>query len=211
MAFARQLFPAVGAGPSRSAGRVRLLVIAAVLAAVCGISAFLFFVARDRSHINVMVADQVENGAARNGNKSIPVVSPPALSNQRQGASASTAAATASGTKPPSQTENTSTVPAGAVPFSLQRSSQSQALGPVKLRLVRTDLSGSSYDVNVTVGARSHSHRKVKLNEPLWIIVNRGAASVKVVVDSIEQNRVSGYWNESGRPARISARKHQKP
>ena len=62
------------------------------------------------------------------------------------------------------------------------------------------------YDVNVMIGARSYSHRRLKVTQPLWIATSRGSGSIELVVDTISKDSVAGYWKESNHAAQVSAR-----
>ena len=93
--------------------------------------------------------------------------------------------------------------------FSLLLSRHTQSLGPIRARLLKTDATQSSYDLSVALGRRSYSHRGIKLNQPLWIAINR-SKSVEIVVNSIQKDSISGYWSESARSAQIESRKHKK-
>ena len=197
MAIARQSFPVLQTNRARLTGKGRVILLAAVLSALFGIAAFLLLILRDRSHVNVMVAEQVVGTSQRARAALAAKSSAPA--NSLPAAHADTPATST----PPV----TSASP--AQDFSLLFSRRMQPLGPLRVKLLKTDVTKSSYDLSVGLGRRSYSHRAIKLDQPLWIAINR-AKSVEIVVKSIQKDRIAGYWNEAARSAQITARKRKK-
>jgi hypothetical protein len=204
MAFVRQVHPSIGVVTSKTRPRRGLLIAAGVLAALCCTAAFLFFVARDHGHTNVMINEQSAPATAR-----LPL-------HPQSPAQQAAAPQKALG---PQQVPSPSTLgpknsPAPVTPasnsFKIARAGGITYLGPVRLRLLRTDPVKNTFDVSVILGRRSFSHKRLKLNQPLWIAVNRGASEVQMVVTGIDKNAVTGYWTQSSRPPQLNTQSHPK-
>jgi hypothetical protein len=202
MAFVRQAHPSIGIVSSKARARKGLLIAAGGLAALCCTTAFLFFVARDHGHANVMINEQSAPTALR-----LPV---------RPQSPAQQAAAPQKALRPPpspsSLAPKNSPAPVSSASnsFKIARGSGITYLGPVRLRLLRTDPVKNTFDVSVILGRRSFSHKRLKLNQPLWIAVNRGASEVQMIVTGIDKNAVTGYWTQSSRPPQLNTQPHPK-
>ena len=162
----------------------RLGIFASLLGLTFGLSAFVMLVLHDRGHANIMVHDQP--GPPAPAPKAAPVIIPPVV---------------------PHAAGHTS-VPAGVGKndFSLTRIDKPVPMGSIRLKLLKTDMAKGLYDVNVIIGGRSFSHRRLKVTQPLWIATSRGAGSIELVVDTIGKDSVAGYWKESDHSAQVSAR-----
>ena len=189
MALARQLIPDIRTRPV-SLNRHRLLLfLAAVIATLFGSLAFVGLVMRDHGHPNVMVNEQ----------------SAPALvARSTPAAGIGDTGKAVAATKPAAVA--IATIPNSGTRFNIARSSRRVSLGPLKLRLTDTDPVKNTYDVSVLTGRRSSSHRNIKVNEPLWIALNRGTGAIELVVTSIDAKQVSGYWTESNHSPQVSSR-----
>ncbi len=200
MALARHPIPEVTTESFSWSKHRLLLIVAAAIATVCAGAAFVLLVLRDHGHPKVMVNEQAAPGistrsapAARAAETTKPVDTGKALL-----AIASPIAKTADAT--------TAAKPEDQNKFNFARSNRRVTLGPLKLRLTNTDPLKNTYDVSVLTGRRSSLHRSVKVNEPLWIALNRGTGAIELVVTSIDANRVIGYWTESNHSPQVSAR-----
>jgi len=194
---AQQSSPAVGMSPLRLRKRQLLAFAAILVAALCGAVAFLFFVVRDHGSTKIMVNDQAAPQAL--ASRKIP----PAV--------ASPAAAPAVGQKStlaPSLPAAASSAAAGTKnPFSVgTREGRATALGAVKIRLLATDKTANTFDLNVIAGRRSYTHRRLKLNQPLWISAKRGGNAVQIVATSLTDSAIQGYWTESTRSPQVTPR-----
>lgn len=192
MGLARELHSTLQIGPPRFKRRGLLAMLAGVIAALCSISAFLFLVFRDHSRPKVMVNDQSSPGlAARKTSASSAVKRPGSLVMEKADTNASTVTNTAANG------------PGPKTPFSVTRSGR-LTVGPVKLRLTRTDSAQNTYDINVISGRRISSHKGLKVDQPWWIVVHH--KGVEFVATSVDDSKVSGYWTESARSPQVSSR-----
>ena len=188
MALARQSMPAIGLKRWTVTRRGQLAISATVLAAFCGLLAFVWMVIRDRGHANVMINEQAAPPTAR-------VTSAPIPSTVAEGQ-----------TKPVSGADSPKATEARPRTDFSANKMRSTVLGPVKLKLLRTDEAKGVYDISVLAGRRTYTHRRLKVNQSLWIAANRGNSSIEMVVTAMSPDSVSGYWSESERRARVSSK-----
>ena len=200
MTSTRDLLPALWIRAFKLTGWTRLAVPAAVLVIVFGLVAFLMLLWRDDGHPNVMVNEEIAPAAA--------VVKPVAAGTP---APADAGAASAlKGEAGKAAATNTPTI-SGRNEFTIDKTNSTFAIGPIRLRLLRTNVSRKIYDLNVIARRRSLVHRNVKAGEPVWIARKRGEPAVEVVVSAIGKESISGYWEEPGRPAQAVARNRNRP
>lgn len=197
MGLARELHSTLQMGPPRLSKRRVLAILAGVTAALCCVSAFLFLVFRDHGRPKVMVNEQSSPWLALRKTAPLSTATKPATQAAKQ------ADALAS---PTNTGENS---PGVKVPFSIRKSSR-VTVGPVKLRLLRTDSVLNTYDVSVISGRRSSSHKGLKVNQPWWIVVGRSGDALEFTATSIEAKGVSGYWTKSARSPQMNARAHSR-
>jgi hypothetical protein len=195
MPFVRNWSPDAGPGLPRPSDTGKLLFFGVSLSVLFALAAFLFFVLRDQSQVNVMVNYQQRSALAAE-NKARSSINPAPL------AVASTAA-------PTTATGRTEQQARGTASFTLQRSGRMGAVGPLQVRLIKTDVSKGTYDVTGSVAGRTFTHRNVRVNEAVWVGVSKRVAPVKFVADSIGPDQISGYWTQSSRtPAALTTRSH---
>jgi len=161
----------------RAGNRRRFLIFAAaaVAFAFAGL-AFLFLVAHDRGHTKVMVHDQA---------------APPLVAASKRTA----AAAPAVQPMPLPAAAPEKTRPQNA--FRLEKSRKAVPVGPLLLRLNKTDPKKGEYEISVVAGRRSFAHRHLKVNRPLWIALGRNKGSIEILATSIEKKAIEGFWRES--------------
>jgi hypothetical protein len=195
MAMARQSLPAMNIQAFKVTKHgVRLAVSAGVLAALCGVFAFVSLVLRDHGRPHVMVNEQSAPSLTLARSNAKPAVPSPAAAADKP------ANPQPHETSPVSKTDN-----AGKHDIRVSKSAGLASADSVKLKLLRTDPANGLYDISVVAGRRSFTQRQLKLNQPLWISVNRGTA-MQMVVTSIENDAVAGYWTESKQAPRFSRR-----
>ncbi len=138
-------------------------------------------------------------------------VSAPSLARAKRPAAPISAAPAAGAKEVTGTTGNGSTVwqDQGKHTFSMNESTELPVAGSMKLKLVRTEPAKKLYDMRVIAGRRWYTHRRLKLNEPLWIAVDKQKA-MEMVVGTIDNGTVSGYWTETSRPAQLSSRARAK-
>ena len=164
---------------------------AGVIATVFGIAAFLFLVWRDHGHPKIMLNEQSAPAMT-----SAKMTAPMSASQQQTG-------------QPSSGPQNPAT--SGATPskhdFTMNISAGEQQVGPVHLRLMKTDIAKSLYDMRVINGRRWSTHRHLKMNEPFWVAASRGTSTVELVVTTVQSDSVNGYWTESKRSPHVRAKR----
>jgi hypothetical protein len=195
MALVRQTLPTLGMGPLWIKKNRAIVTWAGAIGALFGVLAFLFLVWRDHGHPKIMLNEQ----------------SAPAITAQTA-TGAATSVAKQAATPPlgaPQNSETSSTSPSQHQ-FRMTKSSAEQQVGSLRLRLTKTDPAKKIYDMRVITGRRWFTHRHLKIDEPFWIAVKRGTGAIEMVVTSIDNESVSGYWTESKRSAHISPRVRQK-
>ena len=184
------------AEPSKSRKWRRLALSSAILAAVCGIAAFLLLVLKDRKQPPLMVNELRAPAAVSSKDNSV-AASPTQVSTQRSPASVGMpASSNQQSLVPPAQVQNQ---------FTLSRTNHVSSLRPLRMKLVRTDSLRGLYDVNVIVGRRSFAHRRLKVNEPVWISISRSKGAMQMLVNSVRSDAVSGYWTISDRSAQVNS------
>jgi hypothetical protein len=194
MAMARQTLPAINIQAFRmTKHRVRVAVSAAALALLCGLVAFVSLVLRDHGRPHVMVNEQTAPALAQVRNDPKPSAAVPVAANKPS-------EPPPNGPSPLANADSS-----GKHDISVSKSAAPATAGSVKLRLLRTDPSNGIYDITVLAGRRSFTHRQLKLNQPLWISVNRGSA-IQMVMTSVQSDTVAGYWTESKQAPRFSRR-----
>ena len=191
MALARQTLPTLSMGPVWFKKNRAVVTWAGVIATVFGIAAFLFLVWRDHGHPKIMLNEQ----------------SAPAVTSAKGTTAAS---ASVSKTAPlvsvPQNPESSGATPSKHE-LSMNMSSGEQQVGPVRLRLMKTDPSKKLYDMRVISGRRWFTHRHLKMNEPFWLAAGRGTGAIELVVAEIRSDSVSGYWTESKRSPHLRAKR----
>lgn len=197
MAFAKQTIPTVDVGVFRVLEASRRLFFPSVLLSLaCGAIAFVFLFWRDGTHVNVMVNEQ----SAPSLRRLAEAVPPPA-------------SGVVSSPQPQASTTTSQAEPAtnpGKNDFTIAKLNQTTSLGPVEVRLTRIDPGKALYDLDVKSGRRFSPHRRLRLNQPLWITAARGRSSVKITVTSLTAASVSGNWIPSNQVAQINSRAHGK-
>jgi hypothetical protein len=171
--------------PQRAgAKRGRLLLFAAgSLAVLCALAAFLVLVLRDHGHTQVMVHDQKAPHVA-------------STSATESGASAAKSSQAKLESPQPELSRGS---------FRLERGSAPMHIGPIRVRLTRTDPRRGLYDFTVLSGRRAFSHRHLRLNVPVWIALGKDKGALEIVVTSIDKRVVEGTWTLSAQPPEVAA------
>lgn len=193
MTLARQTFPTLSMGPVWFKKNRAVVTWAGVIATVFGIAAFLFLVWRDHGHPKIMLNEQ----------------SAPAVTSAK-GTAATSATVSQQQTAQPSgasQNAAASGTASAKHEFNMSTSSGEQQVGPVRLRLMKTDPAKNLYDMRVISGRRWSTHRHLKMNEPFWIAAARGTGTIELIVAAIQTDSVSGYWTESKRSPHVRAKR----
>ncbi len=82
--------------------------------------------------------------------------------------------------------------------FTLRHSRFYQSVGPVKVKLLRTNLRHSNADLSVIVGGHRTNRKAVSLDEPLSLASSRGnSRSIALVLDGVSKDEVTGTVIES--------------
>ncbi|HEX4167324.1 MAG TPA: hypothetical protein VHZ55_17810 [Bryobacteraceae bacterium] len=200
MTSARDLLPALRIRAFKATAWTRLAIPAAVLIVLFGLVAFLMLLWRDGGHPNVMVNEQIA-----------PNATPAKLAASLTSAPAGAGAATATKTQEAKATASATPTIASRNEFTIDKTNFTFVIGPVRLRLLKTNLNRKTYDLSVLARRRALVHRNLKEGQPLWISRNRGEQPVEIVVSSIGKEVVSGYWEESGRPLQTVTRNRARP
>ena len=148
--------------------RLFIGVAAALLASACAAIAFVFFLVRDHGHARVMFNEQSAPAHASR-TPVLPPSAPPAMR--------------------PAAPQHS---------FSADRRRRVVLTGSVRLRVLRVDPANGLFDLSVTIGRFTHSHRHLKVNEPLWIALNRSTA-IELLANNLNASGISGYWTETDR------------
>lgn len=77
--------------------------------------------------------------------------------------------------------------------FNLVKSKQPQRIGPIQMRLTKTDVKKHKYTVLVTVDDRSLEKKDRTVAEPLQFLVRGTRIPYEVVVMEVAKDRISGY------------------
>ena len=197
MALAKQLFPAVSIGSVQAKPPTRGTFLGAlVLSLFCCVLAFFVLFLHDRKHVNIMVNEQVAPGLL-SSRSATPVSAPPLETAPKTTMEAGYSAdANSSLAVPTKRAGNQFTLLRGGLGI----------IGSLRVRVTHVDFVKHTYDLDVMVGSRFAPHRRLKANEPLWIAANHGKGSIKIVVDTLAESGVSGYWIPSNRLAHITPR-----
>ena len=169
-----------------------------LLALLCCLLAFSFLFFHDRKHVNIMLNEQVAPALlfSHSAPVSAPSVDAPKTATEA-GHSADTNTSPAAPTKVPGNE------------FALPRTGVG-TIGSLRVRVTHVDTAKRTYDLDVLVGSRFAPHRRLRANQPLWIAANHGKGSIEIVVDTLDKDRVSGYWIPSSRLAHITPRIRRK-
>ncbi|HLH01267.1 MAG TPA: hypothetical protein VKX25_00730 [Bryobacteraceae bacterium] len=187
MPAAREAERTVEITPQRAGAkrRSRLLFAAGALAVLCASAAFLVLVLRDHGHTQVMVHDQAAPHLA-------------------------TSSASPAPAAPSHPRLDTSQPAASRASFRLERGNAVN-LGPIRVRLTKTDPRRGLYDFTVLSGRRSFSHRHLRLNVPVWIALGKEKGALEILVTSIDKRVVEGTWIVSTEaPEVIASRSHKR-
>jgi hypothetical protein len=187
MAVARQSFPLISPELLKTTRNAKIAAAAAVLATVCGLLAFVVLILKDRGHPRIMVNEL----AAPKPQAAAPPVLPP-------------------NNAVPDKPAAPEPVPAGKSSFEMSNVGDLVPIGSVKARLLSTDASRKTYDLAVLSGHRSYTYHRLKADQTLWLSAGRKKGSLELVVTAVRDNSVAGYWSESSRSARLSARNKNK-
>ena len=172
---------------TRRASKFRRLLFfsAGFLGLLCAGVAFLVLVVRDRGHSRIMVHDQSASSFKA-----------PAAAKDSTPKSKSPAVTTGDAGDKAAATRNSFRMEVGRKPLNL---------GPIRVRLSRVDVRRGLYDISVLSGRRSFSHRRLRLNSPVWIALAKGQGALEIVVTSIEKRAVEGYWIQSEHSPEVTA------
>lgn len=163
--------------PYKSVEGSRLALIAAGVALLCATAVFLAMVLRGHP-LSIPIPETPQNKAAL-----LPIV--PARPITAKSAPSSTAA-------PAKQLQQEH-----RLVFSLTPSRHFQHLGTVGVEVRRIDAKHGNYDVTLLVNRHRTTKRRVKLNESIALKSTKDGVISALVVNEIQQDRVSGYITEA--------------
>lgn len=168
MVLARHSLAMKTTEPSKILAPTRLMLSASVVAALSAAAVFLFLLLREQR---------------------MPVL---ANSGARAGASAQPGSMHASAAVPSLANPNTNQIAFETFSFSLATSRSYRAVGPVRIRLLRTDKS-DSYDVAILVKNKRTKKSRVRPGEPIAIAIPGSRVDSRMVVTRIVKNQIWGY------------------
>jgi DNA repair exonuclease SbcCD ATPase subunit len=90
--------------------------------------------------------------------------------------------------------------------FNLVKSKQAQRIGPIQMRLTKTDTKKNKYTVLVTVDDRTVEKKDRTVAEPVQFLVRGSRIPYEVVVMEVDKNRIVGYLSTPKEVASAAAR-----
>ncbi len=189
MAPGGQSFASARIQPFMNTKAVRIAAAAGILATLCGTVAFVSLVLRDHGRPRVMVNEQARPA--------------PRPSTHLPAPSSATSVVPKDDISPTPFFANK--VPAGKKGFLASEVSGPVTVGPLKLRVTKTDAANHTYDLSVQSGRRLFTHKHIGIDQPLWISAGRGKSAIQLVVTRVQGDTVAGYWSEVARSARVGS------
>jgi hypothetical protein len=170
MVLARHSLAIKNTEPSKILAPNRLMVSAAVVAALSAAAVFVFLLFREQ-RLPIVANAGVHTGVGA-------IARPAAI---RPGPSLQTFG-----------NPRTNEIAFETFNFSLEKSRSYRAVGPVRVRLLRTDKS-ASYDVAILVHNKRTKKSRVRPGEPIAIALPGSRVDTRMVITRIAKNQVWGY------------------
>lgn len=90
--------------------------------------------------------------------------------------------------------------------FNIVKSKRAQRVGPIQMRLTKTDQKKNKYTVLVTVDDRTVEKKDRTVAEPVQFLVRGSRVPYEVVVMQVDKNRIVGYLSTPKEVASAAAR-----